>query len=315
MINSLNDFNPFFLIKNAHIQTIVPVLFDFLTVKYKRIKIDTPDNDFLDVDTLISTKQSAIILIHGLEGSSSSHYIKRMALKTKNTHDVFVLNLRGCSGKDNNNLYAYHSGKTEDLNHLVTYVLTNYTYKSLVLIGYSLGANLALKYVGQQGFLIDSKIQMCMAISAPIDLSCSADRIDNQENAFYKNRFLKSLLKKVAFKRKKFPDKFDFDNAHSINSIRMFDDWFTAKVNGFANAEDYYQKNASQQFLENISIPTYLISSQDDPFLSAQILLKPNNKNITCIYPEFGGHVGFWYFSWGIKFWMDEKILSILKRT
>ncbi|TAF74608.1 MAG: alpha/beta fold hydrolase [Bacteroidetes bacterium] len=312
MINFDVNFNPFFLFKNPHIQTIIPAIFDFIKVNYIRFRIKTPDQDFLDIDTLISNNQNAVVLIHGLEGSSNSHYIKRIAKKTSKTHDVFALNLSGCSGEDNQNLYAYHSGKIADLEVLINYISTNYTYKSVTIIGYSLGANLALKYLGEKSKNTPILIKKCIAISTPLDLSICADIIDNQKISFYKNRFLKSLLNKVERKKTKFNLQFDFENAHKINTIRAFDDWYTAKVNGFANAEDYYQKNSAIGFIEKITIPTFLISAKDDPFLNNSIFIKPQNQLISCIYLPFGGHVGFWSFDFGIKFWIDEKIISLI---
>lgn len=245
MIDREINFNPFFAFKNPHFQTILPKIVDFDSINYNRIRLATVDNDFLDIDTILSNHNTAIILIHGLEGSSQSHYIKRIAKKIKSENDIFVLNLRGCSGVDNTNLYAYHSGKTEDLATLITYISIYYAYNSLAIIGYSLGANLALKYIGEQANSLPKIIKKCISVSAPIDLNLSADIIDSKKNTFYKRRFLKALLSKVNRKKSKFASHFDFVNSKNITSIRDFDDWYTAKVNGYENATDYYKKKFS----------------------------------------------------------------------
>ncbi len=309
-----NDFNPFYLLKNKHIQTILPYFLGFFyNPIYKKIRINVAENESLVCDTIINQQAKMVILVHGLEGSSNSHYIKRMASKLeKNNFDVCAINLRGCGGHPNHSFEAYHSGKTDDLHKIILYFSKTYNYQSISLVGYSLGGNLVLKYIGENRLNIPNKIKKCIAISAPIHLLSAAQKIDCRENIFYKKRFLKSLINKVLIKKSAYPN-FDYSYSKNIQSIIAFDHWYTAPAFGFKDSWDYYTQNSALQYFENITIPTLLIAAKDDPFLDKPCFYESNNKNIKSIYTNLGGHVGFLSNKIKSFFWLDTQILNFLK--
>ncbi|TAG59615.1 MAG: alpha/beta fold hydrolase, partial [Cytophagales bacterium] len=289
-----HNFSPYFLLKNKHIQTILPVILGkFIPINYNRIRLPLPDLDFIDCDTILGNNSKIIFLIHGLEGNFKAHFIKRLAKKlSKLNCDICAINLRGCSGENNLTFKSYHSGKTDDIDFVINYFLSNKSYESASLVGYSLGANLVLKYIGEKPCEINPIIKKCVAISAPLDLLACSNQLNKNENKFYQNRFLKSLINKVLAKKNKFPN-FDYKNHKYIKSLLQFDNWFTAPTFGYESAEDYYKKNSAIHFMESIKTETLLISSKDDPFLDKNCFYDFSNKAISVIYTENGGHVGF----------------------
>ena len=212
-----------------------------------------------------------MIIIHGLEGSSSSKYVTALShISNKQGYDVAAINLRGCSGETNRNLYSYHSGKTNDLAEILAYVDQTENYESYCIVGYSLGGNLLLKYLGEERSDYSSKLKAGIGVSVPCDLKGSSESIAKFWNMVYMQRFLISLKKKTAIKIKQFPDM-GLNVKAILNSKNFldFDNYFTAPVNGFIDAEDYWKRNSCKQFLGGIKIPSLLITSIDDPFLSA----------------------------------------------
>ena len=201
-----STYSPPFLFKNAHINTVYKTLFFRNTIHYKRVRIDTPDNDFLDLDFSFTNSETLVIALHGLEGSATSKYIISLATFLKSVQiDCLALNFRGCSGEDNNNIYSYNSGKTDDLKTVINYISNNYNYKNIVLVGYSMGGNITLKYLGENN-TIPKEIKCACAISVPTDLEGSSKALAQWQNTIYIQRFLKSLKKKGMYKYEKFPN-------------------------------------------------------------------------------------------------------------
>lgn len=308
------EFAPYFWLKNKHIQTVLPYFLGrFLYPKYALEKVEANQNEWLVCNTIFNKNPQIAFIVHGLEGSANSHYIKRIAIElSKKNIDVCAINLRGCGGHANLNFADYHSGKTDDLDIIINHFLSKNLHKSASIIGYSLGANLALKYVGEKSHALHPKIVKCVAISAPFYLADSANCLDKKENDFYKKRFLKSLISKVLAKKNKYPF-FDYTKAANITSIRDFDTWYTAPTFGYANAQEYYTKNSADQFLETIKIETLIIASKDDPFLDVGCFVIPENPKVKTLYTSNGGHVGFLHRFGSSFFWLDAQILNFLK--
>ena len=263
-----SSFHPKFLFRNKHLSTIYPNFFKKDKNNYTRITLDTPDNDFIDLDVIFKDSKKLIIILHGLEGSSSSNYVTRIAkISSQNNFDVIVLNHRGCSGKTNNIFGSYHSGKTDDLDLIIRTYEKN--YDEINLVGYSLGGNVTLKYLGESVSNISSKVNKAAAISVPIDLKGCSIELRKRKNKIYMERFMSSLRVKAIDKIIRFPG-----SGISISSIQKsknffdYDDLYTAPAHGFNDAEDYWEQNSSKQFLNDIEIPTLILSAQDDPFLS-----------------------------------------------
>ena len=307
------DYKPSFFFKNRHINTIYSSLFrKTKPLSFKRKRIETLDDDFLDIDLIENGSRKIVILCHGLEGSSDSKYIQATAkLLSLNGYSVAAMNYRFCSGEINRQLVTYHSGKTDDLHTVINFVLPN--YDSVYLVGFSLGGNLIIKYNGDGLFSLSPKIKANVAISVPVDLMGSSISLKRCENVLYRWRFLRTLSKKMHLKHQQFPNELDVVPLKKVKNLTDFDNFFTSKINGFKDAEDYYLKASSKQFIPNISIPSLLINALDDPFLSDScfpIREAKENSNFFLMTPFYGGHVGF--ISKGAFYWSEIQILNFL---
>jgi predicted alpha/beta-fold hydrolase len=281
-------------------------------VLYERERIQTPDNDFLDLDWLRQGSKRLMIISHGLEGNSSRAYMKGMAHAgyTK-SFDVLTWNFRGCSEEMNKQLRFYHSGATDDLDWIVRHAILK-GYTEIYLIGFSLGGNLTLKYLGEKQPY--QELKRAAVFSVPIDLHTSCLKISKRSNWVYSNRFLKSLKGKVIQKSTRMAG-LDIIGIEKIKTLIQFDDHYTAPLHGFLNAIDYYSKCSSLHFLETIKIPTLLVNARNDPFLSEACYPVSQLKNHPFIKfesPTYGGHVGFTQFKKNGLYWSEERALSFL---
>jgi uncharacterized protein len=285
--------SPFYLF-NGHIQTIVPSLFRQVDgVTYHRERLITPDDDFIDVDWSRVKSKSLAILSHGLEGDSHRPYIMGM-VKALNEQGVDALawNYRSCSGEPNKLLRSYHLGASDDLDFVIRHALDTGRYESVYLIGFSAGGNISLKYLGEEPAQVPSEVKRASVFSVPIDLKSSAKRISK----IYTQRFLKTLGQKLEQKREMYPDSLDLSDYSLFWSFPEFDDKYTAPLHGFKNAEDYYKRSSSKQFLKSIQIPTLLVNAKNDPFLTKSCFPVEEAQQNPYFYletPEDGGHVGF----------------------
>lgn len=308
-------YKPPFLFKNGHINTIYPVFFRKQSpVAFSRTRMETPDDDFFDVDYLRCGNRKIVILCHGLEGSSQSQYIQGTSrLLHAHGFDVAAMNYRGCSGEMNRKVYSYHSGSTDDLHLLVQSLI--HEYDELVMVGFSLGGNMVLKYSCDQLYPLDRKIKAVIAISVPVDLYAGALEFLKLSNRHYTINFLNSLRAKIKLKHAQFPDEINLDDLSKVNSILDFDDYFTGPLNGFKNAQDYYAKCHSKQFLNNCDRPTLIINAKDDPFLPEPCIDEAvNSEFLHLCLPEHGGHLGF--VNLGVEhYWYERQILNFIKMT
>ena len=291
------EYRPKFLFRNGHFNSIYPTLFRKQSdLAFERISLDTPDDDFIDIDVKLSgSSNKVVILCHGLEGSSDSHYIKGTAsLAHKKGWNVVAMNYRSCSGRMNKKLRMYHSGATDDLDLVVEYCKEK--FRTIALVGFSLGGNLVLKYCGERSQALDSNISSVVAISVPTDLSAGSKNIGRKSNFLYELKFLKTLREKVREKHAQFPEDVDIAPLEGLKKLYDFDDVYTSRIHGFKDAEDYYTQCSSGQFIPEIRIPGLVINAQDDPFLPEECYpeaLVQQNDNVELIVPKYGGHVGF----------------------
>ncbi|HOQ12899.1 MAG TPA: alpha/beta fold hydrolase [Spirochaetota bacterium] len=311
-----SSYRPPILLKNNHVQTVVPTLFRKVDgINYTRERISTPDGDFIDIDISSISSDKALILSHGLEGNSQRHYIKGMIKAFHNAgYDGIAFNMRGCSGVPNKRPETYHSGKTEDLHTVIQYILKHKNYKEISLVGFSLGANLTLKYVGEMGSTLHSKVKSAVAISAPCDLISSSIELHKAKNYIYAKRFLISLLKKMDEKRDIIPPEI-WEKRNSIKTLRDFDNVFTAPLNGFRDAEDYWKKCSCKNFLSGITIPALIINSADDPILGTEcypIKEAQSNKNLFLEITKHGGHMGYITFSDDGQYWHERRTVQFI---
>lgn len=304
------------MLRHRHLATYLPYFLKKApTLPYVRNRISTPDQDFIDLDTIINKSNRLAILCHGLEGDSSSKYVRSIGAQLSELdYDVVAMNYRGCSGEMNRSIQMYHSGKTDDLDTVINAYIDS--YDEIILIGFSLGGNLVLKYVGERGNQIHSNIKASVAVSVPCDLASCSSAFTRPENYLYEQRFMVSLKKKLRIKKKQFPDLIDTSRLGKVKNIYTFDDLYTAPIHGFADADDYYKQCSSKQFLQDIKIPTLIVSSIDDPFLTQESIPYTEAKNSDYLYllaTKYGGHVGF---AWNLKdnTYSEDMTLQFLEK-
>lgn len=294
-----SKYNPPFLFKNGHLSTIYSGVFRKITeVNQKRERIILPDTDFLDLDWSFSKSQTqkVVIILHGLEGNAQRPYISGSAKQFNlNNIDACAVNFRGCSGEANCLFRSYHSGATEDLEAVIQHILATKKYDEIYLHGFSLGGNLLLKYLGERQTLLN-QIKGAVAISVPCDLHSSLKQLLEPKNMLYASRFKKRLIEKLSAKKQLFPDKISDTDILKIKNLKDFDDVYTSKAHGFADAVDYYTKASCLPLLPKIAIPTLIVNSKNDSFLGNECYpydAAHENEHLFLEIPNYGGHVGF----------------------
>lgn len=285
------DFSGNYLLKNPWAQTLLPNYLYFKKINYHRKRHQLPDGDFLDLDHYpYPGSDKVLVLVHGFEGSSQSKYIKSTAhYFHKKGFNILAVNLRGCSGHDNLMPSAYHSGKTEDLHSALQGL--QHEFKTLFLMGFSLGANLIVKYLADYP---EHCIHRAVAISAPFDLQLCAQKIIASK--WIDNHFLKSLKVKIQRKKLLFPEELKHLEINRLSNIIEVDEHYTAPLHGFASAAQYYTYASCQNYLQKIRTKTLIINALDDPLLD-----HPNFVELGLAHHPFahllltkhGGHVGF----------------------
>lgn len=306
---------------NKHVQTIYPSLFRNINlgenVKKEANIICTPDDDFLEYSQIYlphKRSKGAVIICHGLEGDQNRAYIQGMVRTVLECDlEAFTWNYRGCGNELNKQAIFYHSGATYDLASVIEEVKSK-GFEYIYLIGFSLGGNLVLKYLGENGSKIPSEIIGGSAISVPLHLESSCEVISKGFNKIYAYRFLRSLKRKVKAKAELHPGLFDLSPLEKINTLAQFDDIYTAPLHGFKNAHHYYESCSSLYFLNDIKVPTNILSALNDPFLSEKCLpMKIENPKVATHYSQQGGHVGFYNPTKDNKTWAEKKLADILK--
>lgn len=293
-----SSYQPQFPFSNTHFNTTFRTFFTHRKVNFDRKRLELDDGDFIDLDFLSSNSKTVVICLHGLEGSSLSKYMVAIAvyLRSKKT-DVVAVNLKGCSGEPNRIFGSYHSGKTDDLDTIIDHISTNFDYQNIILLGYSLGGNITLKYLGEQGEQLNPKVVCAIAVSVPCDLAGSSKALSESSNKLYLKRFVKRLQVKMLQKSIAFPNAgLDSNKIQRATDFYQIDSMYTAPAHGFKSAEDYWEKASSKPYLHAIQIPTLLVSALDDTFLSEECYpfeIAKKNPKLFLECPEYGGHVGF----------------------
>ncbi len=282
--------------RNGHAQTVYPSLFRRVDgVEYRRERLELDDGDFLDLDWAGPSAGRVAVIAHGLEGSTDRAYVRGMARElVRRGWEVCAWNLRGCSGEPNRLLRAYHSGATEDLDAVVRHVLSS--RQSVAVVGFSLGGNLTLRWLGEQAEDVDERIVAGVGISVPVDLASSAETMEAWSRRVYMLRFLRSLGAKTVEKAQRFTDAPDPGALRGMTSFREFDGHVTAPIHGYDSADDYWRRASALPVLTDIRVPTLLVNAQDDPFLASTCYptdAAAVNPDFELLAPEFGGHVGF----------------------
>lgn len=312
------DYRPPFLFKSAHLQTIYPTVARRLHLTTtERERIDTPDGDFLDLDWARAEPSAKLALLtHGLEGHSRGQYTQGMARAlARRGWNVLAWNFRGCSGEPNRALRSYHSGATDELQIVLDHVFATTDYREVGLVGFSLGGNLTLKYLGDLGPALDPRVRRAAAISVPCDLASSAKQLERKQNRIYMARFMRSLRAKVREKASRFSEALHLDSLDAIRTFAEFDDRYTAPIHGYKDADDYWTQCSCRHVLNRIAVPTLLINALDDPFLTPECFPREAaeaNPNLTLETPKHGGHLGFVAFNDAGEYWSERRVAAFL---
>lgn len=315
-----SDYRAPLLFLNGHVQTIHANIFRWVSQpKYKRKRIRTADGDFLDLDWSKVGSQKLVILSHGLGADSYRPYITGMVRSlNENGFDALAWNFRGFSGVPNKTPRMTHAGATHDLDAVVQHALSLKKYKAIVLIGFSLGGNLTLKYLGEQGKGIHPQIVKAVTFSVPCNLTASAHHLGKLSNKIYLLHFMMLLRNYIKEKTKLLPGEVDSSDFQEISNFKQFDDRYVAPFHGFKNAEDYWKQSSCERYLENIKVPTLIVNAKDDPFLPPECFpLKKarNNPNLYLEMPDKGGHVGFVSFNWKNEYWSEKRALEFIQNS
>ncbi len=281
----------------GHAQTIVPVLRPPPRVRLARERWDTPDGDFVDVDWAgDAAAPRLLVLFHGLEGGSGSHYARSIAaFATASGWRIAVPHFRGCSGEPNRLPRAYHSGDSDEID----WILARFARdgRPLYAAGVSLGGNALLKWLGERGESAARVVRGAAAVCAPVDLVAAGRALDRGANRLlYARHFLVSLKAKALAKLERFPGLFDAGRVRAARTLQDFDDLVTAPLHGFHDALDYWTRASSAPWLARVLAPTLLLNAKNDPFLPAPALAAATHAAASSVLLEFheqGGHVGF----------------------
>ncbi len=308
----------------GHAQTIYPLLIKPESHPYRRERWETPDQDFIDLDwneaagsVLNNTRTPLVVLFHGLEGSSNSHYaLALMHAVTAIGWGGVVVHFRGCSGDANRLPRAYHSGDSEEIDWVLHRLKQHHPERPLFAAGVSLGGNALLKWLGER----ESSAALCLcaaaAISAPLDLTACGHNLGRGFNRVYTRHFLQTLKPTAAAKLKRFPGLFDERRMREAVTVYEFDDVVTGPLHGFAGADDYWRRASSKPWLPAIRLPTLVLNAQNDPFLPADALPGTDqvSSSVTLDFPRDGGHAGFVSGSLpGRLDWLPQRLLHFFR--
>ncbi|MDA1107206.1 MAG: hydrolase [Proteobacteria bacterium] len=312
-----NPFIPAWWLRNAHLQTLwANVVRRAENTALRRERLELPDGDFVDLDWTTGASGPVVIVLHGLQGSSNSSYARGIlrALHQRGYRAV-LMHFRGCSGEPNRLPRFYHGGETGDLNTLVNVLHAREPHTPLAAVGYSLGGNVLLKWLGEQGQ--HAPLTCAVAVSVPFDMNESVLRLQRGLSRFYQRHLLRCLRDTVREKSRHMRLPLDIGDLDRLRTLRTYDDAVTAPLHGFAGVDDYYTQSSCRQYLGRIGIPTLVLHAADDPFLTrkatpTQAELSPH---VTLELSGHGGHVGFVYGSapWRACYWLEERIPAWLE--
>ncbi len=302
---------------NGHLQTLVPGLFRRVNgVEYQRERITTPDDDFLDLDWIRNGQRRLLVLTHGLEGDSNRQYIRGAAkLFSRNGWDVLAWNCRSCSGEMNRAFRMYHHGDVEDIGTVVDHALRTGQYETIAMAGFSMGANITMKYLGTQGKNTPAAIRAAAVFSAPCDLESGSEVLDRRENALYRRRFMRALIRKIRQKNTQYPDRLDLSKVRQIRRWRDFDEYFSAPICGYRDAADFYRNASARNFIAGIRVPTLLVNAANDPILTPACMpveLARTHEHFYFEMPGQGGHCGFQSAGRDEFFWSEQRALEFV---
>ena len=308
-----SGFKPHWLLRSPHLQTLWPVWTRRKPPVGREERLELPDGDFLDL-LWVEGGGPLVIVMHGLEGSMESHYAASImhALQQHGYTGLFM-HFRGCSGEPNRLDRAYHSGETGDFMTVLEHAVTVSGKPLHAAIGYSLGGNVLLKWLGEQGE--SAPIGRAVAVSVPFRLEAAGQRLERGFSRIYQNHLMQKMRKGYKARFCSRPSPLDVD-VDKLQTFREFDDKVTAPLHGFSGADDYYGRCSSRQFLKTIARPALILHAQDDPFMFPETVPADNELSplVTLELSRHGGHVGFIGGSIIPARWLEERIIGYLEK-
>jgi uncharacterized protein len=329
----MRPFVPRRFLSNGHLQTIVGT---FLPRTYL---LPRPETELIEVDAATSTRSASLVLchchwqpvevrserltviiVHGLEGSSSSRYVLGNSARAwKAGCNVVRMNMRSCGAGQDLSPTIYHAGRSEDVATVMAEIVRRHGIRSFALVGYSMGGNLVLKLAGELGSAPPTYLKAVVGVSPLMDLVASSAALHEPQNLLYQSRFLRDLLKHFRHQAELYPGLYSADGLRKIYTLRQFDEQIIARYGGFAGADDYHRSVASSNWVQDISVPTLILQALDDPFIRmtpetrAKILA---NARVRLVETRHGGHCAFLSLEPGdAGFWAERTLLEFLLVT
>jgi uncharacterized protein len=311
-----STFRPAWWLPGPHLQTLwAPLMRRPPALALRRERLELPDGDFLDLDWGPGESGPLVLVLHGLEGCSASPYVAGLAdtLYRRGMRAV-IMHFRGCSGEPNRLPRSYHSGDTGDLQWVLDALCRRAPGVGIAAVGYSLGGNVLLKWLGEQGGR--ARLQAAVAVSVPFDLHQAAWRLDRGFSRLYQWSLLRRLRASVRRKFAGHRAPVDLAALRRARSFRAFDHLVTAPLHGFASADDYYTRSSSAAYLRDIRVRTLILHAADDPFVTPRAI--PRNAQlsplVTLELAARGGHVGFvaGRYPWRAEYWLERRIADFL---
>ena len=322
----MSDFIPRPGLKNGHVMTIFawarPRRFDRLPPPEDRYFQTAPETRVLAHCHWQHDRAAhpLLLALHGLEGSSSAHYMRGIAQKAFGRgFSVILLNQRNCGGTEALCAGLYHSGLTDDARHVIDEVVRTERIDRIVVAGYSLGGNLALKLAGDYGAGAPPQLRGVAAVSPIIEIAPCVDALERRANLVYQLNFVRGLRARMRRKNLTHPGRFDLSPLGGIWTVRKFDDVYTAPYFGFNGAEDYYYRASAMRIIDRLRVPALVITAEDDPFVPSQPFHDPKvtgNPHIELALCEHGGHCGFVWIATGEDdgYWAESRIVDFVTR-
>jgi predicted alpha/beta-fold hydrolase len=318
-----SPFQPARWLRNRHAQTVYPSFpWSFRhRPKLRREALELPDGDAVAIDWLVQSEQPpriapVLVILHGLEGSAKSSYARMLmrAAEERGWH-CCVMHFRDCGDYTNRLPRRYHAGETNDVRFFLDSLEASGNYGPIIAVGYSLGGNVLLKYLGESGD--DVPLRAATAVCAPLNLHVCADALNQGFSKLYQFHLIKRMKSAVRRKFDPHTAAFDWDRAMSAKTFDEFDDAVTAPLHGFDGKQDYYDRCSSAKFLIDITRPTLIINALDDPFMSADVIPEPDklSETVTLEVSDHGGHVGFvdGGTPWNPSYYLPDRIIGFLE--
>lgn len=312
-----SSYSPSLIWRNPHVSTIYSSAFRKVNgINYTRGRLELSDGDFLDLDWSKSSKNNLKLAVftHGFLGNSTRPYVLG-GVKAFNlsNYDALVWNHRGLGGENNRFEKITTHGSSEELEQVITYVLSKKQYTEIILVGYSKGGNICMKYAGEKSANIPSEIKKIIAISSPTDLQGSVDAMGRK--GFYTERF-KTKLIKFLLNRSELIDSHMLKDFSKFKYLDDFTDNYIAPLHGFKNGRDYYEHCAAMPVVDKIRIPTFILNAKNDPVLSescAMLDLAKHSDYIFTEVPNYGGHCGFYQSNPDEIYWSDRRMVEFVE--